>query len=104
LLFEELALALPECLISVVVAVDLVEFNLEIVHLRLKLHHILRVSRISIVEGCTSTIAHLSDLFLQLLDLFLPVCLYPLNLLISPFHLSSERGRPLLELPILLVE
>ena len=83
---------------------DLVEVILELVHLPLKLHHILRVSRIAIVEGCTRTIAHLSDLFLQLLDLLLPLSLDPSLLVIGIFQLSTECGRPLLELLILLVE
>ena len=83
---------------------DLVEVNLKLIHLPLQLHHILRMSRIPIVECCTRTIAHLPDLFLQLPDLLLPLSLDPLPLLISIFHLSSECGGPLLELLVLLVE
>lgn len=104
LLFEELALAFPKSLISVIVAVDLVEVILKLVHLPLKLHHILRVGCIAIVEGCTRTITHLSDLLLQLLDLLFPLCLDPPLLVNGIFHLSTEGGRPLLELLILLIE
>jgi hypothetical protein len=104
LLLEELALAFPKSLISVIVAVDLVEVILELVHLPLKLHHILRVGRIAIVEGCTRTITHLSDLLLQQLDLLFSLCLDPPLLVIGIFQLSTECGCPLLELLILLIE
>lgn len=80
------------------------EVILELVHLPLKLHHILSVGRIAIVEGCTRTIAHLSDLFLQLPNLLIPLSLDPPLLVIGILQLSTEGGRPLLELLILLIE
>ena len=88
LLLHEVALALPQRLFSIIVALYIQQLLLQLLHLCSQLHSILRMCRIPIVECSPSRTVQCMQLILQLRYLIIKRLFLTLLFRLQSFHLS----------------